>query len=245
MFRQISVFIVFVYICLFALPASAFVPDDLELGQRVRTAYGPLTSWEAEMSFPEFPGVIAHIWYARGKWRQEWKAGDKAAAVGMNGNVSASCVNGDFPLSPMFVWMAPNPVESWKSWGVDNATQNFGFCDSMPCYMLGAEPGDEIAPTVQLHNEDMSPILVRYAVDGSTITVSYGDYRTLGGFRVPQKVVTTMGADHVLEAKVKWIGVNRADGEELYARDALDTTPCAAPPAPFDILRDFFRYPAQ
>ncbi len=47
----------------------------------------------------------------------------------------------------------------------------------------------------------------------------------------------------MLEAKVKWIAVNRADGEELYARDALDTAPCAVPPTPFDVLRDSFRYP--
>ena len=243
--KTIHTFLFAALVCLMALPAFAFTPDDVELSARLQKNYGALSSWEAEMSFPEFPGVTAHLWYARGKWRQEWKAGDKATAVGMNGNVVGSCVPGKFALSPLFVWMAPNPVETWKSWGVDNATQNFGFCDSLPCYMLGAEPGDETTPTVQLNNEDMSPILVRYESAGSKFTVAYSDYRTMGGFRVPQKVVTTMGSDHVLEAKVKWFAVNRADGEELYAREALDDTPCAMPPSPFDILRDFFRYPLQ
>ena len=42
----------------------------------------------------------------------------------------------------------------------------------------------------------------------------------------------------------KWIAVNRADSEELYAREALNPTPCAEPPEPFAILRDLFRYPA-
>jgi hypothetical protein len=50
-------------------------------------------------------------------------------------------------------------------------------------------------------------------------------------------------AGQIVEASVKWIAVNRADSEELYARDAFDATPCAVPPSPFDVLRDIFRYP--
>jgi len=245
LFRSVKFFIFLAFICFFALPAFAFSPDDGELSSMLHKNYGALSSWEAEMSFPEFPGVTAHLWYARGKWRQEWKAGDKATAVGMNGSVVGSCAPGEFALSPLFVWMVPNPVETWKSWGVDNATQNFGFCDTLPCYMLGSEPGDDKTATVQLNNEDMSPLLVRYSSGGSTISVQYSEYRTLGGFRVPQKIVTTMGGDNVLEAKVKWLGVNRANGEELYAREALDAAPCATPPPPFDMLRDYFRYPTQ
>lgn len=243
MFQLIRFSVVIASLCLFTLPALAFAPDDGELSVLMQKNYGALSSWEAEMSFPELPGVSAHLWYARGKWRQEWKAGDTAAAVGINGNVVARCTSDDFALSPLFVWMAPNPVETWKSWGVDNATRNFGFCDSLPCYMFGAEPGDETAASVQLNNEDMSPILVRFAVGESLISVRYSEYRTLGGFRVPETLVVTMGGDHTLEAKVKWIAVNRADGEELYSRDGLGNGPCAAPPPPFDILRDFFHYP--
>ncbi|QGY40690.1 hypothetical protein GM415_11330 [Pseudodesulfovibrio cashew] len=231
------------FVCLFALPAAAFVPDDGELAAQVRKIYGPLSSWEAEMTFPEYPGVAVHLWYARGKWRQEWRAGTSAVAVGRNGNVVAECTPDGFPLSPMFVWMTPDPVGTWKSWGVDNATRNFGFCDEQPCYLLGAEPGDETLPTVRLNNEDMAVLLVRYASGGGMISVGYGDYRTLGGFRVPQTVTTTFADGQVLEAKVKWIAVNRADGEELYDRDSVGGTPCLAPPAPFDLLRDAFRYP--
>ena len=245
MFQSVKVFIILAYVCLFSLPAFAFTPDDGELAARLQKEYGALTSWEAEMSFPEFPSVTAHLWYARGKWRQEWKAGDKATAVGLNDSVIASCVAEEFAQSPLFVWMTPDPVETWKSWGVDNATQNFGFCDSMPCYMLGAEPGDEVTPTVQLNNEDMSPILIRYNSGGTLISVQYADYRTFGGFRVPETVVTRVGDEQVLEAKVKWIAINRADGEELYARESVDSAPCATPPPPFDILRDSFRYPIQ
>lgn len=195
------------------------------------------------MTFPEYPTVSVTLWYARGKWRQEWKAGDTAAAVGMGGNVVASCTADGFPLSPLFVWMVPDPVETWKSWGVDNATSSYGFCDGHPCYMLGAEPDDGASSLVQLNNEDMAPLLIRYGGPDGSIVLTFSDYTTVGGFDLPRQVVATMGA-MVLEATVRWVAVNRADGEELYSREGLDTTPCATPPEPFTILRDHFRYPA-
>lgn len=239
---MIRFLLVVAFVCTFALPASAFLPDDGELSMKLRKAYGPLTSWEAVMSFPDYPGVTAHLWYARGKWRQEWKAGERSVAVGMNGNVTAQCTSTEFPLSPMFVWMVPNPVQTWKSWGMDNATRVFGFCDGQPCYQFGSEYGDEVSPTVHLNNETMAPLLVRYISGADVTSVAYSDYRTLAGFRLPQSVVVTMGSE-VLTAKVKWIAVNGADDEMLYARDALDGAPCVEPPAPFDILRQSFRYP--
>ncbi len=211
----------------------------------MQKSFGALSSWEAEMSFPDFPGSSVHVWYARGKWRQEWKAGDTAKAIGMNGSVVAQCTPDQFALSPLFVWMPPNPVETWKSWGVDNATSVYGFCEDAPCYMFGAEPGDELSASVQLHNEDMSPIQLRYGTGTGSTLIEFSEYKTLGGFRVPQKVVTTFGVGMTsVTAKVKWIAVNRADDEMLYAREALDSQPCATPPTPFDILRQSFRYPA-
>ena len=226
----------------FVLPASAFTPDDEELSSAMQKSFGGLTSWEAEMTFPKYPGTSVHIWYARGKWRQEWQAGDTAVAVGIGGNVVGKCIADDFALSPLFVWMPPNPVQTWRAWGVDNATRTFGFCDDSPCFEIGAEPGDDTMPTIQLNNENYSPILIRYASGAGLISVKYSEYKTMGGFRVPQKVVVV--GDDSFEANVRWIAVNRADGEELYARDALDTTPCATPPIPFDILRELFRYPS-
>lgn len=109
--------------------------------------------------------------------------------------------------------------------------------------MIGAEPGDTSLPVVELNNEDMSPVLIRYSSDIGMISVHFSEYKTLGGFRVPQSVDMTFGGDSLLKATVKWIAVNRADDEVLYARDALDVTPCASPPTPFDILQQSFRYP--
>jgi len=227
---------------LLAAPVSAFVPDDEELTALLNTYYGPMTSWEAEMTFPDHPGVSVIVWYARGKWRQSWQAGDEAEAVGVGGSVVASCTAGEFALSPLFVWMVPNPLEAWKSWGIDCASRNYGFCGDKPCFMIGAEPGDTVSPTVHLNNEDMSPLFLRYIADGRRIAVVYSEYRTLGGYRVPQKVGVTVDGES-LEVAVKWNAVMHADREELYARDSVDTTPCAEPPAPFDFLREAFRYP--
>lgn len=241
MFKLKSAFIA-VFIFMLASPVFAFVPNDEELAAQVQKHFGALTSWEAEMTFPNHSGVSVHVWYARGKWRQQWQAGDKAVAVGNGGNVVASCTADEFALSPLFVWMVPAPVEAWKSWGVDNATRSYGFCGDQPCLSFGADPFNESLPVVHLNNEDFAPLLIRYQAENGLTSVAFSDYGTTGGFRVPHTIVLTV-ADQTFEVSVKWIAVNRADSEALYARDSLDGSPCAMPPAPFDLLRTFFHYP--
>ncbi|MBG0789148.1 MAG: hypothetical protein H0S80_01470 [Desulfovibrionaceae bacterium] len=238
------VFSCLVFALLFcAHPAAAFVPDDEELAALLHKSYGPLASWEADMTFPAHPGVSVNILYARGKWRQQWRAGDAAQAVGVAGTVVSACTGGPFPLSPLFVWMVPNPLESWRAWGVDVAPRSYGFYGDAPCIMLGADPGDDASPAIYLDNEDMAPLLVRYRADGRLIAVEYADYMTLGGFRLPQKVVLTVDGE-TLEASVKWRSVMKSGDGKLYARDAIPSLPCAEPPAPFGFLRDNFRYPS-
>ena len=242
MFKLAASFVVFALLFC-AQPAAAFVPDDEELAALLRKSYGPLASWEAEVAFPEYPGVSVNIQYARGKWRQQWRAGGTAEAVGVAGTVVASCTGGEFALSPLLVWMVPDPLGSWKAWGVDVTTRGFGFCGAQPCIMLGAQPGDDAGAAVHLNNEDMAPLLVRYRADGRAVSVAYSDYTTMGGYRVPQNVLLIVDGE-TLEASVRWRSVMRSDSPELYARDSIPSAPCAEPPAPFVFLRDNFRYPS-
>lgn len=241
MFKVIVSCFVFV---LLAAPASAFVPDDEELAAQLRQAYGPLASWQAEVTFPDHPGVTVTVDYARGKWRQQWRSGGVAAGVGLLGSVSAACTAQGFPLSPLFVWMVPDPLASWQSWGIDCAERSYGFCGPSPCMMLGADPGDDRSPAVHLDNESMAPLLVRYRTGGRLIAVAYSDYKTLGGYRVPQKAVLDADGER-LEMAVKWVSVMRSGGEELYARDSVPEGLCPNPPEPFGFLLDNFRYPGS
>ena len=230
-------------LCLTVLPAYGFTPDSEELAGRLSRNYGPMTSWEAKMTFPDYPGVAVKLWYAGGKWRQEWQAGDSAVAVGINGNVVGSCTAGPFALSPMFVWMPPDPQTAWAAWGVDETVRNFGFCGDHPCFMIGAQPGDETLPAVYLDNEDYAPLLVRYASELGMITVKFEDYKSFAGYQVPQRVIVLVGAQR-LEAQVQWVRLNSAAGKELYAREMPSALPCAEPPMPFQFLRESFRFPS-
>ncbi|SOB58069.1 conserved exported protein of unknown function [Pseudodesulfovibrio profundus] len=241
--RSFSAVALCLVICLMALPALAFSPDEETLAEVVRHNYGPFSSWEVELTYPEYPDVSTRLWYARGKWRQEWRYGEQAKGLGVGGSVVASCATEGFPLSPMLLWMVPNPVEAWRSWGVDMETRNFGFCNGQPCLMLGAEPGDETSPAVRLNNESMAPILIRYTVDETLYSVHFDEYKTFAGYEVPQSVSVTIGGDQVLQMQVKWIAANKADDPSLYAMDAFDATPCLSPPLPFVLLRDHFHYP--
>jgi hypothetical protein len=229
-------------VCLSALPAYAFVPDGEELAARLQKNYGPMRSWQARMTFPDFPGVSVDLWYARGKWRQQWRGAGQAVAVGALGNVAGACTASPFPLSPLFVWMVPHPVQAWLSWGVDVTSGSYGFCGEAPCLMLGADAADAEKPAVHLNNEDLAPLTVRYASDAGLVTVEFSDYRTFAGYRVPQGVAVRSDLGEI-SARVEWVRLNGADGEELFARDALDPAQCAEPPMPFDLLRRTFRYP--
>ncbi|MUM76869.1 hypothetical protein GKC30_04390 [Pseudodesulfovibrio sp. F-1] len=253
-------------LCLVALvafmvpPVGAVSADEEELARALRRQYGGLTSWEAVMTFADSPGVSVHVWQSRGRWRQEWTfpaepsgashngsvadSGEAfAVAVGMDGRVVASCLEGDFALSPLMLWMPAGPVDRWKAWGVDIAERSYGFCGDAPCLMLGAEPGDAVGPAVWLHNEDMAPLMVRYRDGRRMVEIQFAGYLTLSGFRLPGQVNIRVG-DAATTATVRWIAINRADGEALYARDNLGSRPCAVPPPPFDLLRDAVRHPS-
>lgn len=241
--KLIAVFFWFALLGVSVLPAVAFTPDGEEISRLMQKHYGGLTSWEAVMTFPQQPGVSVHVWQWRGRWRQEWQGESTAVGVGLNGSVVAACTRQGFPLSPLFVWLPSSPVATWRSWGVDMASRSFGFCGEAPCLMLGAGPGDEVSPAVHLHNENGTPLLVRYRDGQGVIAVRFGEYRTVGGFQVPQRLFVDFGGT-TLEARVQWIAVNRADSESLYALDTPDVAPCAEPPAPFGLLRDTFRAPS-
>jgi len=240
---------------LMVLPAGAFSSDEEELVRALRSRYGGLTSWEAVMTFPDHPGVSAHVWQSRGRWRQEWTFpaessgnGDgadtgSAAAVGMDGRVVASCLEDGFALSPLMLWMPVGPVDRWKAWGVDTAERSYGFCGDAPCLMLGAEPGDAVGPAVWLHNEDMAPLMLRYRDGGRVVEIAFSGYLTMSGFRLPGQVSIRAGGA-ATTASVRWVAINRADSGELYARDNLGSGPCAVPPSPFDLLRDSVRHPS-
>lgn len=236
-------FVLCLALCLMATPVLAFSPDQEELSAAIRHNYGPFTSWEVELTYPEYPDVATRLWYARGQWRQEWRYGEQAKAVGVNGTVLASCATKGFPLSPMLLWMVPNAVDAWRSWGVDVETRNFGFCNGQPCFMLGAEPGDETTSAVRLNNESMAPILIRYQVAGTLYTVHFGDYRTFAGYEVPQVVTLVVGAEQTLQMNVKWIAANKSGDPSFYKAEGLDATTCPSPPLSFVLLRDHFRYP--
>jgi hypothetical protein len=234
--------LILLLVCLHAAPCLAFVPDGEELAARLQKSYGPMRSWQAKMTFPDHPGVSVDLWSAAGRWRQQWRAGTDAVAVGALGNVARSCTAGSFPLSPLFVWMVPHPVRAWQAWGVDVTSGSYGFCGEAPCLMLGASPEDGDKPAVYLNNEDLAPLMVRYASQTGMISVEFSDYRTYAGYRVPQ-AVTVRTERGELAARVEWVRLNGADAEELYASDALDAAACAEPPQPFGFLRESFRYP--
>ncbi|MFH1912739.1 MAG: hypothetical protein ABIK45_00480 [Pseudomonadota bacterium] len=169
-----------------------------------------------------------------------------AVAVGTNERVVASCLDGGFAMSPLVLWLPADPVARWKAWGVDTAERSYEFCGDAPCLRLGAESGDvaggEAGPAVWLHNENMAPLMLRYRAGDRVVSIDFDSYLTKSGFRLPGRVTVRAG-EAVVVATVRWVAVNRADSEALYARETISSRSCATPPLPFDILRDTVRHP--
>ncbi|NDV19363.1 hypothetical protein GO013_08025 [Pseudodesulfovibrio sp. JC047] len=242
--RLSAAVVVCLLVLLIAVPGAAFTPDDEELSASLTAKYGPLRSWEAEMSFPDYPGVRVEIAYASGQWRQKWQAETTVEAVGFGEKVIGACTPGGFALSPLFVWLVPNPVETWKEWGVAVDDRGYGFYDGAPCFILGAEPADPSSSVIYLHNETRAPLLIRYMTEVGLTSVVFSKYKVLAGYSVPQQCVVTVDGT-TLTVNITWKAVNGAGDKALYVKESVSPIPCAEPPAPFDFLRDSFRIPSR
>jgi len=208
----------------FSIPAAAFVPEEGELNTKVLAAYRGLKSWQATVSFDDESGLTARVWYSAGKWRQEWQVGGgngTAAAVGVGGKVFASCPGGGAPLPVLAYWQPPQPVRTWKELGMDNATAGFGFCDEAPCFIFGAEPGDDVRSQVRLNNETMALLFMRLDNAGRPLQFSFGDYATFKGFEFPGKGTLTFEDGTTVSFSMIWNEINRAGDPKLYSPDVF------------------------
>ena len=228
---------------LVASTALAFTPDDVELGRQLRVRYGALTSWRAEVAFPEYPRVAVNIWWSKGDWRQEWvENGTTFTAVGSGASVTASCP-ASFPLSPLLVFMPVGPVDAWKGWGVDNATRGYGFCDGAPCFIMGADPTNQTLPMIQLDNETFAPLLLRFGRT-NPVEISFADFVVSKGFALPGSGRIVQGGRR-LAFTVKWTDLLVPVEPGLFDGSALGGSLCIEPSQPFGLLRDILRIPLQ
>ena len=224
----------------------AFTPNDVELAAQMRAAYGGLSSWKAQVTYPEYPDVATTVWWSGGKWRQEWTgvAGQPAVAVGVGGGVLASCPAA-FPVNPVLAFMPTRPVEAWKAWGVDNATRQYGFCGDSPCFIMGADVTDETLPAIRLDNETMAPLLLRL---GGAVpsTVTFGDYAVHKGFALPGSGEVIFADGSTLAFTVTWTDLLQADDPGLYDASTVPGGALCLPPGePFGSLLERFRIPSK
>lgn len=234
-------------VLLLCAPAAAFVPEEQELDAGVRASYRGLKSWQAVITFEEEPGLTLDLWFSGRKWRQEWTApggNGTAASVGVGPNILASCPEGDSPLPVMLYWLTPRPVDIWKQLGVDNATAGFGFCDDVPCFTFGAEPGDDLRPQVRLNNETKALLLLRFNNNGQPVQFSFEEYATFKGFELPRKGMVIFADGSGLPFAIEWKDINKAADDVLYSPEGFNSdfsgTECIMNSSVFRKLQEVF-----
>ncbi|WP_138774318.1 hypothetical protein [Desulfohalovibrio reitneri] len=229
------------------LPAGAFLPDQQEFMEEVRTSYSGLRNYALRAEFSR--NETARLWRSDERWRQEWVMGDRlmAAAVGAGDRLYASWpAASSFPLPLTAPWRMADPMETLTRFGVDADTRSFAFLRDRPCLVLGRS--GEGRAWIDTERKVVMR-LVRQAPSGERLTLDYKDFKRSQVNWFPQAGKATHavpgGEDEVIEFSLQWRGANMGLRPELFSPDALRSrlagvaTP-SEQPAPLDALRSWF-----
>lgn len=226
-------------------PARAFFPSDEEMNDTMYQNYGTLTSYEAVLTFPAYPGASMTIKRGHDHWQQtltEENGNSTVTAknVGQYFKTIASCPSeAEMPVSVLQLWSPDDPVSDWMSLGVNNATRSYGFYDSMPVFVFGAEAGDETSPQIWFDNENFSPIKINL---GGERIITFGNYTRFAGFMLPHSGVFRSG-EETLDFRIEWRGIRKKISPAVFSPSALvKDSGCVLPSGPvYEMLEKCLR----
>lgn len=205
-----------------------------------------MTSYEAEITFPDFPGQSIMISSRHGKWRQDWTVKSEgnstsASATGFIFEVDDTCpAKTAFPVPATGLWLPRDPVQDWMDLGVNNATKSFGFRENTPALIIGAEPGDETSPQVWLDNETYAPLKLIFNAHAGRVQFVFESYVTFAGFEVPKSGKVIFGDNEPIEFNIGWISIRKKLDPSIFRSGAVESDGCALPSSePFDIFSKY------
>ncbi|WP_027179264.1 hypothetical protein [Maridesulfovibrio bastinii] len=243
----IIVFAVLAVILVTFGPARAFFPSDEEISSSVHSSYARFDSYEAQITFPDYPGQTLNISADHSRWRQDWTVqysenATTTSAVGVLLDVDRVCPEGAaFPVPLIQLWLPQDPVQDWMSLGVNNATRSYGFSDDTPVLVFGAEIGDDASPQVWLSNENYAPIKIIFNSMNGKTELDFGSYKRIGGFELPESG-NIVSAGNKVAFQIKWISVNKHLDPSIFSEDSIENSSCILPEGePFYTFRSSLR----
>lgn len=215
--------------------ARAFFPKDDEISASIHSSYARLNSYEAEISFPDYPGQIIKISSSHNRWHEDWSVktdsnSTTASAVGLIFDVNRSCPeNSQFPAPITSFWFPRDPIKDWMDLGVSNATKSYGFKDDTPSLIIGAEVGDDTSPQVWLDNENFALVKLIFKSKSGLVELDFDSYERFGGYDVPKSGKIIFDGNDPVVFDIKWLTINRNLDPSIFEEESVKNTPCALP----------------
>jgi hypothetical protein len=205
----------------------AFFPQPGEVAERVRKEMKPLSSFQAILSFPDYPEITCNLWVQGETWRQEFvdASGEspRLARVALGTHTSlvrAFPDQGRAALPWLVIWQFP--VSTWTDKGMDPAVMSYQFLLDRPSLVMGAKDGELQATQLWIDNERHVPLRAMWQKGYGGCDLIWDEWARIGNFWLPHRIWYAADGQHPLEIRVRWNGVNVPLNKDLFSPRIMD-----------------------
>lgn len=205
----------------------AFFPKPGEVAEDVRREMQPLSSFQAIVSFPDYPEITCNLWVQGETWRQEFvdasKESPRLARVALGTQTSLARAfprQGRAVLPWLVIWQFP--VSTWIDKGMDPTVMSYQFLLDRPCLVMGAEDGQLLATQLWIDNERHVPLRVMWQKENGSCDLIWDEWSRIGNFWLPHRIWYTGDGQRSLEMHVRWNGVNIPLNKDLFSPRVMD-----------------------
>lgn len=212
---------------LIASTCYAFFPEPGEVAVSVSKEMNPLSSFQAILSFPEYPEVTCNLWVKGDAWRQEFvetiqgKPMLVRVAIGSRTSLARVFPHQDRVALPgLVVWQLP--FKNWLDMGMNPSIMSYQFLIDRPCLVVGAEDGQILATQFWMDNERHIPVRVIRQQGDRGCDLIWDAWSRIGNFWLPHTLWRSVNGQDPLEVRIRWNGVNVALKDDLFSSSAMD-----------------------
>ena len=205
----------------------AFFPQPGEVAASIDKEMRPLSSFQAILSFPQYPDLSCNLWVQGNQWRQELveTVQGHPRLVGVALGTGDSVVrefppHGRVPVPDLVMWRFP--LEKWQNMGMDPSIMSYQFLIDRPCLVVGAQDGELHATQLWMDKERHVPVRAIWHKGTTQYDLIWDAWARLGNFWLPHTMWRAVGGQRPVEIHIRWNGVNIGLKNDLFSASALD-----------------------
>ena len=208
---------------LYTIPAPAFFPEPNDVAVKVGKQARSLSSFQAVLSFPDYPEFSCNLWVKGHQWRQELIETHGGiprvvqAILGTDTRLSAVFpAETRAPLPWLLVWKFP--MDRWITPETNPQSMSYQFLSDRPCLVVG----ESTATQYWIDNEREIPVRVIWQADAGSCDLIWDECSRVGTFWLPHQMRFTGNHDSVLHVRIRWNGINIPLQNTLFSADAFN-----------------------